>query len=166
MKERVWRFGARPMLGYTYDKMVHTGWDNSHMQNDNQGPAGYTVFLGGNDSLALASKTKDENGKRKLDDAVLNQYLGRMDKIYGGFKSHFSNDHEVITWSGNPLTKGSYAAYKVGQWNTIAGLEAAPLSDTFLFAGEHCSSNFQGFMNGAAETGRVAAETVLAKMKK
>ena len=166
MKERVWRFGARPMLGYTYDKMVHTGWDNSHMQNENMGPAGYTVFLGGNDSLALASKTKDENGKRKLDQGVLNQYLDRMDKIYGGFKSHFNNDHEVITWSGNPLTKGSYAAYKVGQWSTIAGLEAAPLSDTFLFAGEHCSSNFQGFMNGAAETGRVAAETVLAKMKK
>lgn len=166
MKERVWRYGARPTLGYTYDKMVHTGWDNSHMQNNNTGPAGFTVFVGGNDSLALAGKTTNVNGKRKLEQKDLNPYLDRMDHIYGGFKGQFSNDHEVITWSGNPLTKGSYAAYKVGQWSTIAGLEAEPLSDTFLFAGEHCSSNFQGFMNGAAETGRVAAETIIAKIGK
>jgi monoamine oxidase len=29
-----------------------------------------------------------------------------------------------------------------------------------FFAGEHCSSYFLGFMNGAAETGRMAAEAV------
>ena len=31
-----------------------------------------------------------------------------------------------------------------------------------LFAGEHCSAAYQGYMNGALETGRVAAENLLA----
>jgi monoamine oxidase len=30
-----------------------------------------------------------------------------------------------------------------------------------FFAGEHCSAYFQGFMNGAAETGRMAADAVV-----
>ena len=35
-------------------------------------------------------------------------------------------------------------------------------ADNVYFAGEHCSEMFQGFMNGGAETGRVAAENILA----
>ncbi len=166
MKERTWRMGARPTLGYTYDTMVHTGWDNSHMQNNNTGPAGFTVFLGGSESLGLAAKTTAVNGKRKLETTTLDKFIGRMNGIYGGFKDHFNNDHEVITWTGNPLTKGSYVCYKTGQWSTIAGMEIKPLNNTFLFAGEHCSSAFAGFMNGAAETGRLAAEQIIAKVKK
>jgi monoamine oxidase len=42
---------------------------------------------------------------------------------------------------------------------------ATPIGDVY-FAGEHCSVDFQGYMNGAAETGRVAAETILEKVKK
>jgi monoamine oxidase len=30
-----------------------------------------------------------------------------------------------------------------------------------LELGEHCSSYYQGFMNGAAETGRMAAQNIL-----
>jgi len=43
---------------------------------------------------------------------------------------------------------------------SLAGAEILPIHDDFLFAGEHCSADFQGFMNGAAETGRQAAERI------
>jgi monoamine oxidase len=33
------------------------------------------------------------------------------------------------------------------------------------FAGEHTSLDFQGYMNGAAKTGREAAEMIAKKMK-
>jgi monoamine oxidase len=33
-----------------------------------------------------------------------------------------------------------------------------------LFAGEHCSNDHFGYMNGAAETGRLAAESILKKL--
>ena len=35
-----------------------------------------------------------------------------------------------------------------------------PATNLFL-AGEHCSAKFQGFMNGGAETGRMAAEGII-----
>lgn len=34
------------------------------------------------------------------------------------------------------------------------------------FAGEHCSTDFQGFMNGGAETGRRAAQVLLVALGK
>jgi monoamine oxidase len=40
-----------------------------------------------------------------------------------------------------------------------------PIGDVY-FAGEHCSVDYQGFMNGAAETGRIAAEQITAKVSK
>jgi monoamine oxidase len=35
-----------------------------------------------------------------------------------------------------------------------------------FFAGEHCSVDYQGFMNGGAETGRLAAEKIIGIYKK
>jgi monoamine oxidase len=38
--------------------------------------------------------------------------------------------------------------------------------EAVFFAGEHCSDEFQGFMNGAAQSGRLAARAVLARITK
>ena len=65
-----------------------------------------------------------------------------------------------MNWIEYPHVKASYSCYKTGQWTTMAGLQIQPIGN-FFFAGEHCSENFQGFMNGAAETGRKVAEMVL-----
>ena len=161
MGERIWRLGARPAQGYTYDSLVHTGWDNCHMQGGNRGKGGYTVFLGGNSSLELAANTHRDQGHFKLTDAHLDRYLARMEHIYAGFRNSFLGDHEVITWTGNPYSRASYSCYKVGQWSRLAGTETLPIHNDFLFAGEHCSADFQGFMNGGAETGRRAAERIV-----
>jgi monoamine oxidase len=58
---------------------------------------------------------------------------------------------------------GSYAAYLVGQWTGIAGVEGERAGNLH-FAGEHTSTAFQGFMEGAAETGAAAAMEVLADL--
>ncbi|MBK8608608.1 MAG: FAD-dependent oxidoreductase [Chitinophagaceae bacterium] len=58
----------------------------------------------------------------------------------------------------------SYACYKPGQWTTIGGAEIEPVGN-LLFAGEHCSSDFQGYMNGGAETGRRAAAELMKLVK-
>lgn len=160
MSHRVWRMGAWSSQGYTYDDVVQTGWDHTHMQGDNRGKGGYTVFLGGDRSLELAARSNRTDGHTRLETHVLDQYLARMEGIYAGFRNSYRGDHEVITWTGNPYTQGSYSCYKVGQWSSLAGAEIMPIDRTFLFAGEHCSADFQGFMNGAAETGRQAAERI------
>jgi monoamine oxidase len=67
-------------------------------------------------------------------------------------------------WPSYPYSLGSYAAYKKGQWTTIRGAEFKPVGNLF-FAGEHCSLKYQGYMNGAAETGFLAAQEILKVLK-
>jgi monoamine oxidase len=43
-------------------------------------------------------------------------------------------------------------------------MEKEPVGNMF-FAGEHCSADFQGYMNGGAETGRLAAEAIMEILK-
>src|SRR5262249_21218141 len=79
-----------------------------------------------------------------------------------------------MIWTNDPFVKASYLAYTRNQWSTMSGMEGAPLTFdgrvapesqagawTLFFAGEHCSSEFQGFMNGGAQTGRLAAQRIL-----
>ena len=53
----------------------------------------------------------------------------------------------------------------VGQWNNEMLHTAEPIGNVH-FAGEHCSVDFQGFMNGGAETGRLAAAEIAKKLNK
>jgi monoamine oxidase len=54
---------------------------------------------------------------------------------------------------------GSYAAYRVGQWEAFGGAEGEQEENVY-FCGEHTSIDYQGYMNGAAETGRSVAEAI------
>ena len=57
-----------------------------------------------------------------------------------------------------PLTLGSYAYFKPGQYSTFAGIEGVQEGNAH-FCGEHTSVDSQGYLNGAVETGeRAAAE--------
>lgn len=70
-----------------------------------------------------------------------------------------------MVWPTFPFTKASYIAWSVGQYTTIAGSEIETVGNLY-FAGEHTSYNFQGYMNGGAVTGRIAARSILRAMKK
>ena len=66
-------------------------------------------------------------------------------------------------WPNHPHTKASYAGPLVGQYTSFAENGAKPeLGNRLFFAGEHTSANFQGFMNGAVESGERVATEVLA----
>ncbi len=62
-------------------------------------------------------------------------------------------------WPTYALTLGSYSAYKVGQFTSIAGAEIERVGNLH-FCGEHTSLDAQGFMEGAALTGAMAAAEV------
>ena len=74
-----------------------------------------------------------------------------------------------------PTTRSPAAlirASRPGQLTRFASLFAvetsgaparAPRAGPLLFAGEHISDAFAGFMNGALQTGRIAAEALLAE---
>ena len=75
-------------------------------------------------------------------------------------------------WTEDPLTRGAYSRFAPGQLTRFAPLFAvetagqpprAPQAGPLLFAGEHIYDAFAGFMNGALQTGRIAAEALLAQ---
>ena len=151
-KERIWRTKYQNP-GYSFNENIHNGWDNSWMQNNNEGPAGYTIYLGGREAVTLAENKKD---KKKMAE----KYLPMLDHVYPGLKEQWSGEAEIAWWPVSKAIKGSYSAYKVGQYSSISGHEIEPVGN-MLFAGEHCSTDFQGFMNGGAETGKKAASDLI-----
>lgn len=62
-------------------------------------------------------------------------------------------------WGASKYSFGAYAMYGKGQWNRLWPELSRDLS-RIDFAGEHLSENWQGFMEGALETGRDAADRV------
>ena len=62
-------------------------------------------------------------------------------------------------WGDDEYSKGAYAMYGVGQWFGILPVLQKPFLRTH-FAGEHLSDAWQGFMEGAIETGEAAAARI------
>lgn len=171
VRSRVWRKQHRS--GYLFNEAVQNGWDNSLGQNGDRGAGSYTVFIGG--------ESGEELGRDRGYDAVRSGHDNRSDttapsphaqspyaealnRAFSGFGNAVTAS-QAINWTDNPLSRGSYAAYRPGQWTTLAGVEAEPAGNIF-FCGEHCSLDFQGFMNGAAQTGREAATELIRLLKR
>jgi monoamine oxidase len=74
-------------------------------------------------------------------------------------------------WARDPFTLGAYVNYRPGQLTRFSPLlwtDSAPLEGRFgalSFVGEHMSAAFPGYMNGGAETGRRAAEAIIAQAR-
>jgi monoamine oxidase len=161
---RPWRESKTKYAGYLFHPDIHNGWDSSQMQNNNLGVGGYTVFLGGAASIKMAQLSQKQNLYDKIPESLVQDYLQKLDSVFDGFKKQYNGNNKAALWSNNPFVNASYACYKTGQWTTISGKEIEPVGNVF-FAGEHCSEDFQGYMNGGAETGRKASEDILKKIK-
>lgn len=149
---RVWRKYQHSGYAFT-DKVIQTGWDNSWAQPGTSG--GYTVYQGGNDGILLGSGSPESQAP---------QFVNQLEQMWPGCRNAYNGNVKRMHWPTYPFTKGSYAGYKLGQYTTIRGAEIKNIRNLY-FAGEHCSLDFQGFMNGAAATGRMAAKTIIEAIK-
>jgi monoamine oxidase len=149
MEKRIWR--EQGYQGYLYTPSIHTSWDSYHLQNQNAGKAIYSVFFGGNTGANIAKGGAEA-------------YIDEISKAFPGFRAQYTGFNAQMNWWKAPWAKGSYICPKPGQYSTVVDHIATPVGK-MLFAGEHVSVEFGGFMNGAAETGRLAAERVLAMVK-
>ena len=146
-KGKPWRTANKD--GQTYSNLSFgCTWDSSRMQSETEGSL--TIF-GGGDMVSQLCKTPAS--------PLANQYLNDLDKIYPNTKSAYSQKNVKFCWPQSHHHKAAYSSFKTGQWSTLAGWEIAPVGNLF-FAGEHCSLDFQGYMNGAAQTGRLAAQNI------
>ncbi len=152
-KERTWR--AAGYRGYLFNEQIPNGWDSAQMQQGNRGTGAYTCFFGGE---------RGKNAARGTENEQLAYILFALEGAFPGTKNSLTSKMELAHWPGNPFVKASYSCFTVGQATAFEGEAFEPVRQLY-FAGEHCSTEHWGFMNGAAETGRKAAEKVLKKMR-
>ena len=66
-----------------------------------------------------------------------------------------------VVWESDPLARGGYAFFDPSFDPSLRDWLARPAGRLF-FAGEHTSIRWQGYMNGAVESGRRAAAEIAA----
>ena len=147
--------------GSTYaDTGYQNTWDVTRAQD---GATGIMVdYTGG--GVPLASFTGDASDP-KVASRFAKTFLSQIEQVFPGITQQWNGRATLDVPLTDPLLLGSYSYWKVGQYTSFSGYEGArqpdPTTGKCHFAGEHCSSNFQGFMEGGAEEGARAAGEIL-----
>jgi monoamine oxidase len=80
-----------------------------------------------------------------------------------GIAAHYNGRAIRNAWERYPWTRGSYALFKPGQYSAFNGALDTP-EGRVHFAGEHTSAAWQGYLNGAVESGQRAGREVAAAL--
>ncbi|TJY41075.1 monoamine oxidase [Cohnella pontilimi] len=92
------------------------------------------------------------------------QFLSQLEPVLPGVTAKWNGLATLDYWTGYRWTLGSYSYWKVGQYTKFVGIEREKEGGCY-FAGEHTSVDFQGYLNGAVESGQRAANEILADLK-
>jgi len=91
--------------------------------------------------------------------------MPQLERVFPGISAARLKDNTVRAyWPGEQYSRGSYSCYLVGQWTRMYGVEGERVGNLF-FAGEHCSQDYQGYMEGGCETGEAAASEILEDLR-
>jgi len=120
-------------------------------------------YSGGDRAAALRPSNVQGEAKRfltGLDLALPGALAHARRNAQGRYVAHLEH------WPSDPLTQGAYTANQPGYFTSILGKEAPPV-DNLFFAGETTDSfyEWQGFMEGGANSGIRAANELLARVK-
>jgi monoamine oxidase len=144
---------AIEQLGYGTNAKLHLQFDD-RMWNES-GPWG----MSNGSSTIGASFTGDRTNPRVVD-SYAKKFLDQIEPVFPGMTPRWNHRATLDTPASNPFLRGSYSYWRVGQYTLFAGVEKEPSGHCY-FAGEHCSVDFQGFMEGAAVEGARAADEIL-----
>ena len=98
-------------------------------------------------------------------DALFERLLPDLEVVFQGITPYFRKGFAVrVNWPALPFARGSGSAYRPGQW-AQRGTEGRR-EGALHFCGEHCSLDFAGRLEGAAETGALAAAEILEDLDK
>lgn len=141
--------GDAPNDGSALGSGLQTIWATSRGQD---GPEGIlTNFVGGHRGELMGEGTAESQAQ---------MVLPWIEQVFPGTMAKYVPNSAIrLHWPTYPHTKGSYASYKKGQW-AFFGLEGKA-EGAQHFCGEHCSEDYQGYMEGGAETGAMVAAELL-----
>lgn len=137
--------------GATITDLPHQeSWDSSIAQGGQSGLL--TDLLGGDAGVSAGMGTAE--------DWFESMVLPGLDALFPGAKATYvAGQAKRMHWPSAPFHKGSYTCYRPGQWS-FHGRQGVR-EGNLHFCGEHCSLDYQGRMEGAAETGALVAHELL-----
>jgi monoamine oxidase len=134
-------------------------WDASSGQ---PGSAGVLTWFFGGDQVDALMAVDPETTVRRAESAIAPAVPGLKARTM-----------RRTAWGQDPYARGAYSTFKPGQLSRFApyfwveeevGVTQQAAAGPILFAGEHLSDAFPGYMNGGAQTGRLAAAAILASL--
>ncbi|MFF0436072.1 flavin monoamine oxidase family protein [Streptomyces sp. NPDC004327] len=162
---RPWR-GTGPWPGVSAgdcftDGRVQQTWDTTKVQG---GTGGILLQYGGGSlarALAPAGPFNTESDPYVRDLAA--RYLKDVDAFFPGASVAFTGRAQLSAWHLDPYALGAYSYWPVGYLHRYAGYEGTAQGNVHI-GGEHCSYDFQGYMEGGATEGERAAKEVIAAL--
>lgn len=162
---RPWR-GTGPWPGVSAgdcftDGDVQQTWDTTKVQ---PGTGGILLQYGGGSlagALTPATPFATESDPYVRD--LAGRVLTGVDAFFPGTKAVWTGRAQLSAWHRNPYSLGAYSYWPTGYLHRYAKYEGTAQGNVHI-GGEHCSYDFQGFMEGGAAEGERAAREVIAAL--
>jgi monoamine oxidase len=140
---RFWKKRGRP-IAFGSDLPTGAVWDGNEQQ---KGPRGILSFVAGGRASAALQDILARDGEAGVIRHI--EWLGKPSTLLAS---------KTVVWDNDPWARGGYAYFDPG-FDPLWRAWLARPAGRIVFAGEHTSIKFQGYMNGAIESGlRAAAE--------
>ena len=143
-ERRFWRAPKRPRA-FGSDQPFGAVWDGNEQQ---RGRAGILTFLAGGRASGELQSILSREGLEGVASRLT--WLGKPGRIIAS---------EQTIWEDDPWARGGYAYVDAGSDPSLRAWLARPAGRIF-FAGEHTSVKWQGYINGAVESGQRAAAEI------
>ena len=143
--KRFWRVPGQPRA-FGSPLPVGAVWDGNEEQ---RGAPGILALLAGGSASDAMQAIVAKEGTQGLAQAL--DWLGSKRAELGASRQ--------IVWEQDPFARGGYAYFDPTYDPSLRAWLARPCGRLF-FAGEHTSIKWQGYMNGAVESGRRAAAEI------
>ena len=138
-------------------------WDVTRAQS---GASGILVdYTGGNVTLAMATRVPFTTAANAQARADAQRFLGQIEPVFPGLSARWNSRLTSSIPHLDPNFQLAYSYWRVGQYTAFSGYERVRQGNVF-FAGEHCSTDFQGYMEGGASEGIRAANDIIASLGK
>jgi monoamine oxidase len=143
------RFWRRTPSLFGSNQPIGAVWDGNEEQH---GRAGILSCLAGGRASEELQSILDRDGPVGV--AASLDWLGRPSGLVHAM---------AVDWGRDPWARGGYLTFGPG-WNPLYREALARPHGRILFAGEQTSLRWQGYMNGAVESGQRAAAEVAARL--
>ncbi len=146
---RVWREAHGKSGSLTCDLPLQQTWDSSIGQPGERGIL--TNFLGGQAGVDAGDGSEEQQ---------FTGILADLERVFPGTSAAYrAGSARRMHWPSYEHARGSYTCYRPGQWSFWG--EEGVREGNVHFCGEHTSVDFQGWMEGAAESGALVASEIL-----